>query len=117
MIVPENIFPWTMLGLAVIATFGWRMLGLALADKLASHKLLFDWVNTVAYAMVAGLMVRIIFFPTNVTAEAPMMDRLIAFGAAILVWWLRGKSQIQGLVAGVVVFALLAAARETGLLP
>lgn len=117
MTMPDALIPWGMMGLAVIATFVWRMLGLALADRLASHKMLFDWVNTVAYAMVAGLMVRIIFFPTNVTAEAPMLDRLTAFGAAVLVWWLRGKSQIQGLVAGVIVFAVFTAAREYGFLP
>ncbi|RVU36658.1 AzlD domain-containing protein [Hwanghaeella grinnelliae] len=117
MTLPDALVPWSMMGLAVIATFVWRMLGLALADRLASHKLLFDWVNTVAYAMVAGLMVRIIFFPTNVTAEAPMIDRLAAFAAALLVWWLRGRSQIQGFAAGVAVFALLSAARLYGFLP
>lgn len=117
MTMPDALIPWSMMGLAVIATFVWRMLGLALADRLADHKLLFDWVNTVAYAMVAGLMVRIIVFPTNVTAEVPMLDRLTPFAVALLVWWLRGKSQIQGLAAGVVVFALFAAAREYGFLP
>ena len=117
MSIPDPLFPWAMLALAVIATFVWRMMGLALAGRLAEHKLLFDWVNTVAYAMVAGLMVRIIFFPTNVTAEAPMSDRLAAFAVALLVWWLCGKALIQGLAAGVAVFALLAAARLYGLLP
>ncbi|WP_425407535.1 AzlD domain-containing protein [Hwanghaeella sp.] len=117
MTMSDALIPWAMMGLAVIATFVWRMLGLALADRLASHKLLFDWVNTVAYAMVAGLMVRIIFFPTNITAEAPMLDRLAAFGVALLVWWLRGKSQIQGLAAGIVVFALLTVGRKYGFLP
>ena len=58
MMMSDALIPWGMMGLAVIATFVWRMLGLALADRLAGHKLLFDWVNTVAYAMVAGLMVR-----------------------------------------------------------
>ena len=116
MSLPDTLTPWAMMGLAVVATFGWRMLGLALAGKLAEHKILFDWVNTVAYAMVAGLMVRIIFFPTNVTAEAPMMDRLTAFAVALLVWWLRGKSNIQGFAAGVIVFACFVAAREYGLL-
>ena len=110
MSLPDTLTPWAMMGLAVVATFGWRMLGLALAGKLAEHKILFDWVNTVAYAMVAGLMVRIIFFPTNLTAEAPMSDRLTAFAVALAVWWLgartkKGNAQIQGLAAGVVVFA------------
>lgn len=110
MTLPDYLYPWGMMGLAVIATLGWRMLGLALAGRLAEHKLLFDWVNTVAYAMVAGLMVRIIFFPTNLTADAPMTDRLAAFVVALVVWWTgtrvkKGNAQILGLAAGMAVFA------------
>lgn len=112
----DELLPWAMLGLAIAATFGWRFLGVLVAGRLSEDDTLFDWVSAVAYAMVAGLMVRIIVFPSNAIADAPTVDRLGAVGIAVLVWYLGGKALMKGLLAGIAVFACFVALRETGLL-
>ena len=112
----DPVLAWAMLGLAVLATFAWRFIGVLIAGRLREDDALFDWVSAVAYAMVAGLMMRIIVFPTNAMADAPMMDRMVALAVAILVWHLRGRALMQGLFAGVAVFAVFVLAREGGFL-
>ncbi len=97
--------PWFLLFLAASATFVWRALGVALAGRIDPEGRVFDWVNAVAYAMVAGLMMRIILFPTGTLVDAPMMDRMISVGIAFAVWALMGRALLQGLFAGVLAFA------------
>ncbi len=112
----DGLLPWAMLSLAVAATFAWRFVGVLIAGRLREDDPLFDWVSAVAYAMVAGLMLRIIVFPTNAMADAPLLDRLTAFAVALLVWYFRGRALMQGLFAGVAVFAAFVLLREGGVL-
>lgn len=107
---------WAMLALAALATFMWRALGVVLSGRIPSESRLFDWVNAVAYAMVGGLMMRIIIFPTGTLVDTPLMDRVIAFAAAVVVWALTKRSIMPGLASGIATFSLLTLWRE-GVLP
>lgn len=98
------LFGWAMLGLAVAATFGWRFLGVVLAGRIDPESPLFDWVSAVAYAMVAGLMMRIVVFPSGAIAATPVADRVLAAAVALAVWYWRGRSLAPGLAAGMAVF-------------
>lgn len=112
----ETASLWPYILLAAVATGIWRVLGVALAGRVKPNSAAFDAVNAVAYAMVAGLMMRVIVFPVGLVAETPMLDRIVALLAAVLVWKLRGGAVLEGLGAGIAVFALFVAARQFGLL-
>ena len=100
----DAAYPWAMLAVASAATFLWRFVGVAVAGRLEPDNPVFGWVSAVAYAMVAGLMIRIIIFPTNTMADSPLLDRVVALCVAVLVWQLRGRALMQGLFAGLAVF-------------
>lgn len=107
---------WAALGLAVLATFIWRLAGVMVAGRIQPDSAVFDWVSAVAYAMVSGLMVRIVLFPTGSIAETPIEDRAVGLIIAVAVWYWRGKSLFPGLCAGVGSFAGLLLLRQYGVL-
>ncbi len=100
---------WTLLALAVAATFVWRLAGVFVAGRLREDGPLFAWVAAVAYAMVAGLMARILIMPRGDITLEGMGPRLAALAVAFAVWYLRGRSLTWGLAAGVGCYAALMA--------
>ena len=47
---------WLAVGLAAVGTFVWRLAGVLLASKIPAQSPVMDWVNTMAYSMVAGVL-------------------------------------------------------------
>ncbi len=87
-------------------TYLWRALGVVLAGRIRTDGPLFEWVGCVAYAMIAGLMVRIVVLPTGVLAHAPLTGRLAALAIALVVYRATRRNLFLGVGAG---FAVLVA--------
>ena len=87
MIFPSSFVIWSGILSAAIATFLWRLLGLLLVRKIASEGHLIRWINSVAYAMVAGVMMLVLVYPTGMLSTTSLEDRLLAllFGILVLV--------------------------------
>ncbi len=62
------------------ATDIWRFLGVIAAGRLREDSEILLWVRAVATALVAGVIARLILFPTGFLADTPMLLRV---GAAI----------------------------------
>lgn len=101
---------WPLLALLVAAlvTYAWRGLGIVLAGRLRTDGRLFEWVAAVAYALMAGLIARMIVLPSGPLAGTALAERLLAAAAGVLVWclWRRG-GVLPGCVAGCGSLALL----------
>ena len=95
---------WLAVGLAVVGTFIWRFAGVLLASKIPTQSPLMDWVNTMAYAMVAGVLMLILVHPTGILAASGLDDRLLGLvtgvGAMLLT-----KRIIPSLLCGILMFA------------
>ena len=48
---------------AGLGTYFWRAMGVVLSGRIRTDGPLFQWVGCVAYAMIAGLAVRILVLP------------------------------------------------------
>lgn len=96
---------WMMVLVGAAGTFLWRAVGVAVASRVAQDSALFQWIGCVAYAMVAGLMIRVLLLPGGDADPAGLGARLAAFAVAIAVWAWRGKSVPAGLLAGVAAYA------------
>jgi len=96
------------IGLAIaacgIATYLWRGLGVLLSGRLDPQSAMFEWVSCVAYALVAGLIARIIVAPSGLLAETALADRLLACLFALLAYHLARRNMFAGMVCGVGVF-------------
>lgn len=96
------------IGLAIaacgFATWLWRGFGVLLSGRLDPQSAMFEWVSCVAYALVAGLIARIIVAPSGLLAETALADRLLACAAALLAYHLARRNMFAGMVCGLAVF-------------
>ena len=93
-----------------VATYLWRGLGVALARTLDVDGELFRWVSCVAFAMIAGLMSRMILMPTGAMAATGLPERLAATACALLAYFvLTRRNLFVGVSAGALAIVALEA--------
>ena len=78
------IWPLLVLAVSAAATYVWRGLGVAFSGKINPDGRIFAWLACVAYALLAGLIVRMILLPIGPLADSPLAARLTAAGVCLL---------------------------------
>lgn len=84
----------------------WRMLGFAAARGIADETELFLWVRSVAIAVLAGVIAKLILFPPGALASVPLVIRLGAIGCGFLAFLAMRRSVLAGVATGEVVLIL-----------
>jgi branched-subunit amino acid transport protein len=83
------------------ATYLWRGLAVAISGRLDPDTAAFRWIACVAFAMIAGLVVRMLIAPTGALAETTLFERLLGSAAALgAYFWLTRRNLFAGVVAG-----------------
>ena len=95
---------WLLMLACGAATYLWRGLGVLLSGRLNPHSVVFEWVSCVAYALVAGLIARIIVAPSGLLAQTALTDRLLSCVVAFVAYRLARRNMFAGLLCGVVFF-------------
>jgi len=98
---------WLLIGLGAVVTFASRMVGVLLAGRVAAAESLLRWVVCVAYALLAGLVSRMMVQPIGPLAHTAPLDRLIGVIMGLAVWWLFRRNVLLGVLAGTVTLAVL----------
>lgn len=116
MTLPEGAAGYAVMVFACV--FGheiWRWLGLWLARDLSVDSPVFAWVDQVATALVAGLVMRLMVFPLGELADVALAIRLGALATGIAVYLASARNLSLGIAAGAGAIALaeLAAAGLT----
>lgn len=106
---PGGWGPWALLLACVAGTYLWRGLGVALSGRVRRDGALFEWLTCVTYAMLAGLVARIMILPVGPLAATPLAHRLAACAVALLVLALPRGSVPRGLAAGTLALIALSA--------
>lgn len=89
------------------ATYLWRGLGVALAGRIDPNGAIFRWVGCVAYALLAGLVARMIVLPVGALHATALWVRLLAALLSLIVFFGTRKNILFGALAGVGVLAIL----------
>ncbi|MDJ0951734.1 MAG: AzlD domain-containing protein [Alphaproteobacteria bacterium] len=100
------VWPYLALTCAAVATYAFRGLGVAFAGRLRTDSPWFDLASCVAYALLAGLLARMILIPQGALAEAPLVARCVAVGAALLVFVLV-RRLLPAVLAGAITVVVL----------
>lgn len=81
-------------------TYLWRGLGVILSGRINPDSGAFAWAGCVAYAMIAGLVARIVFLPAGTLAHSLLQDRLLACAVALMAYFASRKNLLVGVGAG-----------------
>ena len=100
--------PWAAILACALATYLWRAGGVALAARLDLDSPALRWFGCVAYALVAGLVARLIVLPAGPLAGMGLGTRLTATAIGIAVFAATGRSLLAGVAAGAAALAGLA---------
>lgn len=100
-------WPWWLLALSAAGTYLWRGLGVVLAGRLRRDSWAFEWITCVTYAMLAGLVVRVIVLPVGMLADTPLVHRLLACGVGLAIMLLPRGGLLPALLAGTGLMMLL----------
>lgn len=105
---------WLLVTACAVATYLWRGLGALLSDRIRVDGEAFIWVTCVAYAMVAGLISRIMLMPSGLLATSLLADRIAASVIAVLAYRRSGRNLFIGVGAGVLSVLAFGALRTLG---
>ena len=79
---------WLLMLVCAAGTYLWRGLGVLLSGRIATSSELFTWLTCVAYAMVAGLIMRIIVMPAGLLGTSLLGHRLLACALGLAAYYL-----------------------------
>ncbi|AWK89074.1 AzlD domain-containing protein [Azospirillum thermophilum] len=102
---------WGALVASAIVTYLPRALGVALAGRIDPNGLLFRWTACVAYALLSGLVVRMIVLPIGPLQATDLAARLIATATGLAAFALARGSLLWGAATGTLALVLLTALR------
>jgi branched-subunit amino acid transport protein len=109
--VPEL---WLLVLACAAGTYLWRGLGVLLSGRIKVDSELFNWIACVAYAMVAGLIVRIMVMPTGMLAQSLLTERLLACALALLAFYTCRRNLFIAVSTGVSALIVVNYARALG---
>jgi branched-subunit amino acid transport protein len=82
------------------ATFVWRFLGVIVVKRIDANGAIFQWITCVSYAMVAGLIFRMVIMPESELAGVSMVIRIAAVAIAFAAYFLFRRRLVAGVLAG-----------------
>jgi branched-subunit amino acid transport protein len=100
---------WLIVLACAAATFIWRALGVVVVKRIDADGAFFQWVTCVSYAMVAGLIFRMIIMPGSDLAVVSISIRIAAVVIAFAAYYIFKRRLVVGVVAGGVSLSALAA--------
>ena len=99
-LLDSALWPIALMIAGGLVTYFWRALGVALSGRIDASSPLFEWVACVAYAMLAGLIARMILLPNGPLAETASADRIAAAVIALAIFFLARRNVGLGVAAG-----------------
>lgn len=100
---------WLLLGGAIAGTYIWRGLGVVFASRIDPAGPVFQWITCVSYAMLAGLIARMVLLPVGPLTETPLAYRVAGIAVGFAVFYLLGRRIMPAVGAGLAAFIALAA--------
>lgn len=92
--------PFLIITAAALASYASRALGTVLSGRIRADSPVIEWITAVTYALMAGLVVRMIVLPVGALAGTPDWARLGAAGIGLAVFFAARKSVAFGVLAG-----------------
>lgn len=90
-----------LLAMCGLATYLWRGPGVLISAGIDPKGELSTWISSVACAIIAALVPRMLVMPTGVLAETTFVERAIGAAVALTAYfWLTARNLFVGVLAG-----------------
>jgi branched-subunit amino acid transport protein len=90
-----------------LATYLWRGPGVLISARVDPSSEVFTWISCVAYAIIAGVVARMLLMPTGELAETSAAERAIGTAAALAAYFLLTRRNLfVGVAAGAAALSL-----------
>ena len=103
----DAAYGYLILVVAAVCTYGWRALGVALAGRIGPSSVWLEWIGCIAYALLAGLIARMLLLPAGPLMETATLSRAAGVGLAIAVYFGLRRNILAGVLTGAGVLTLL----------
>jgi len=93
--------PWSYVIIVLtgwLATDMWRWLGVLAGSRLKDDSALLVWVRAMATALVAGVVAKLVLYPTGVLSDTPILLRIGATLIGFVAFLLCGKRIYVGIL-------------------
>ena len=107
--MPDWLLPPLLLAVAAAATYASRGMGVLLSGRIDPASPLFAWIGLVTYALLAGLVARMILLPIGPLQDASLLARLLAVAIGGSLFYLTSRNLLVGVASGTIALALMAA--------
>ena len=94
-----------------LGTYSWRGIGVWIADRIDVTSEWFRWLTCIAYAMIAGLIARVVLLPVGELAETALWQRIAGIAIALAAFRIGRRNQLAGVLLGAASLPLLALLR------
>ncbi len=102
----ENDLLWVGLLFGIIVSVALRFSGVAVSGKINPEGPLFRWIQSVAYAMLAALVARMVVFPTGPLEETELWHRITAAIFAVGIFYFFKLKLLLAVGAGTFLFII-----------
>lgn len=92
--------PWTAIAVGAVVTYACRAVGVAVAGRMSADSAVIQWVEAVAYALLAALIARMILVPQGVLGDVSFGIRAVATLTGIGAYYACGRSLLAGTGVG-----------------
>jgi len=103
---------WLLVLVCGAGTYLWRGLGVMISGTIRPDTALYSWVASMAYAMISGLIVRVVLMPSGILSETLLADRLLACALAFAMFFLGRRNLFIGVGVGAGVLVALSYGRS-----
>ena len=107
--MPDWLLPPLLLAVAAAATYASRGMGVLLSGRIDPASPLFAWIGLVTYALLAGLVARMVLLPIGPLQETGLAMRLSAVAIGTGLFYLARRNLLVGVASGTIALALMAA--------
>lgn len=105
---PMQAWPLVLLVLGcALGTYAWRGIGVWIADRIDVESEWFHWLTCIAFAMIAGLISRVVLLPVGELAQTSLAHRMIGVAVALAAFRVAGRNQLAGVLLGAASLPLL----------
>ncbi len=102
-----DLYPWALVGAAIAGTYLWRALGVLVGTRIDPDGPLFRWVTCVSYAMLAGLVARMLVMPVGALVETALGHRLAALAVGLALFFALRRHLAAATAGAVATFVAL----------